>query len=146
MAHETTGKRNCSPLASSSNIIAACLPALQDQERRKWASPRSVRDGRQLHRCTCLPRRREPTGNNVAISIASSCPSPSYNRDSLQWIMVKQEDGQWTIQSVSGKRYLGFKNTPKDRTLIFGCEKPQLWDLEILSDSDAYDNVRVKYV
>ena len=60
--------------------------------------------------------------------------------------MVKQEDGQWTIQSVSGQRYIGFKNAPKDGTLILGCEKPQLWDIEVLTDSDAYDNVRVKYV
>lgn len=57
------------------------------------------------------------------------------------------EDGQWSIQSVSTqKRYIGFKNTPKDGTIVFGIDKPQLWDIEVLSDSDDYDNPRVRYV
>ena len=44
------------------------------------------------------------------------------------------------------KSFLGFKNTPKDGTIIFGVDKPQLWDIEILSDSDDHDNPRVRYV
>ena len=74
--------------------------------------------------------------------------SPSYNHDTLQWITEKEGDGQWTIQSLSTeKRYLGFKNTaPKDGTIIFGVDRPQLWDIEILSDSDDHDNPRVRYV
>ena len=79
---------------------------------------------------------------NVAISIAR----PSYNRDTLQWITEKQDDGQWTIQSISGQKYLGFEHIPNDGTPLFGLNKPQLWDIEVLSDSEDDDNLRVKYV
>src|ERR1700761_4433152 len=44
----------------------------------------------------------------------------SYDHDTLQWITEQKDDGQWTLQSLSThKRYLGFKNTPKDGTIIF---------------------------
>ena len=59
---------------------------------------------------------------------------------------MKQDDGQWTIQSVSGHKYIGFENTPKDGTRLVGLDKPQHWDIEVLSDSEDHDNLRVKYV
>ena len=64
----------------------------------------------------------------------------------LQWIPVKQDDGQWTIQSVSTeKSYVGFKDDPKDGTPLFGVNTPQLWDVEILPESEDHDNLRVRY-
>ena len=60
---------------------------------------------------------------------------------------MKQEDGQWTLQSVSTqKSYVGFKNTPKDGTPLFGINTSQSWDIEILEESEDHDNLRVRYV
>ena len=60
---------------------------------------------------------------------------------------MKQDDGQWTLQSVSTqKSYLGFKNTPKDGTPLFGINTPQSWDIEILEESEDHENPRVRYV
>ena len=72
-------------------------------------------------------------------------PQAYYN---LQWITERQDDdGQWTVRSVQHQKYLGIKNTtPEDGTLLEGLDKPHLWDIEILSDSEDHDNPRVKYV
>ena len=42
--------------------------------------------------------------------------------------------------------YLGFQNALKDGTPLDGLEKPQLWDIEVLPDSEDHDNPRVRYV
>jgi len=70
--------------------------------------------------------------------------SEVHGAENQQWITEKQDDGQWTLQSVSGQKYVGFENTPKDGTIVVGLDQPQLWDIEILSDSEDHDNLRVK--
>ncbi|KAI9436000.1 hypothetical protein H4582DRAFT_493983 [Lactarius indigo] len=50
------------------------------------------------------------------------------------WITKKQVNGQWTIQSVEHKKYLGVETTPKDGTHLVGLDQPQFWDIDILSD------------
>jgi hypothetical protein len=76
-----------------------------------------------------------------------ACPTSCDHDHALQWITVKQDDGQWTLQSVSTqKSYVGFKNTPKDGTPLFGINTPQLWDIEILVESEDHDNLRVRCV
>ena len=84
--------------------------------------------------------------NQQVTNITISIVCPSYNYDTLQWITEKQDDGQWTLQSPARQKYLGFENTPKDGTPLLGLDKPQLWDIEVLSDSEDYDNLSVKYV
>ncbi|KAF8264528.1 hypothetical protein EI94DRAFT_461062 [Lactarius quietus] len=70
---------------------------------------------------------------------------PPYTHNSLQWILEKQGDGQWTIQSLKYQKYLGFESTPKDGTPVVGLDRPRLWDIEILPDSEDHDNTRVKF-
>jgi hypothetical protein len=84
--------------------------------------------------------------NQQVTNITISIICPLYDHDSLQWITEKQDDGQWTIRSVRHQKYLGFDNTPDNGTPIVGIDKPRLWDIEILSDSEDDDNPRVKYV
>ena len=79
-----------------------------------------------------------------AFAILMACPS--YNNDTFQWITEKQDDGQWTIQSFKLQKYVGLENTPKNGTPLFGVDKPQRWDIEILADSDDHNNPRVRYV
>lgn len=81
----------------------------------------------------------------IGFAMLISCPS--YNHDTFQWITERQDDGQWTIRSFKFQKYvgLGFENTPKNGTPLFGVDKPQRWDIEILSDSDDHDNPRVRY-
>ncbi|KAH9161593.1 ricin B lectin domain-containing protein [Lactarius sanguifluus] len=67
-----------------------------------------------------------------------------HGADNQQWITERQDDGQWTIRSVGPQRYLGFEKTPEDRTPLVGLDGPQLWDIEVLSDSEDHDNPRVK--
>ncbi|KAI9448740.1 carbohydrate-binding module family 13 protein [Lactarius psammicola] len=67
-----------------------------------------------------------------------------HGSDNQQWITEKQDDGQWTIRSVRHQKYLGFESTPEDGTPLVGLDEPQLWDIEILSDSEDHDNPRVK--
>jgi len=62
-----------------------------------------------------------------------------------QWILDRQGDGQWTIRSVNGQRYLGFEGTPKDGTAAVGLDRPRLWDIEVLEDSEDHDYPRVKF-
>ncbi|KAN0133568.1 hypothetical protein V8E53_008736 [Lactarius tabidus] len=66
--------------------------------------------------------------------------------DNQQRILEKQDDGQWTIQSVRYNRYLGIENTsPQDGTRVVGLQKPRfLWDIELLPDSEDHDNTRVR--
>ena len=64
----------------------------------------------------------------------------------LQWIIEKQGDGQWTIRSVRDQEYVGFENEPDNGAAVVGVNKPQLWDIEILSESEDHDNPRVKYI
>ena len=73
---------------------------------------------------------------------------PFCNHDTLQWITEKQDDGQWTIRSVRDQKYLGFEDavTPDNGTPLVGLDKPQLWDIEILAESEDHDNPRVRYV
>ena len=77
-------------------------------------------------------------------AILMACPS--HNHDTFQWITEKQDDGQWTIQSFKFQKYVGFVNTPKDGTPLIGVDRPQRWDIEILSESEDHDNPRVRYV
>jgi hypothetical protein len=72
--------------------------------------------------------------------------SLSLRLDTLQWITERHDDGQWTIQSVEHQKYLGFVTTPKDGTPLDGINKPQLWDIEVLPDSEDHDNPRIRYV
>jgi hypothetical protein len=78
--------------------------------------------------------------------LPTSIARPSYNRNTVQWIIERQNDGEWAILSVDHQKYLGFENTPKDGTAILGLDKPYLWDIEIQSDSEEDDNTRVKCV
>ena len=64
----------------------------------------------------------------------------------LQWIPEQKEDGQWTLQSVRHHKYLGIESTPKNGTPLYALDEPQLWDIEILPESEDHDNPRVKYV
>ncbi|KAF8264535.1 hypothetical protein EI94DRAFT_1703161 [Lactarius quietus] len=66
--------------------------------------------------------------------------------DNQQWITEKQDDGQWTIRSVRHQKYLGFDCTPVNGipVQVVGLDKPQFWDIEILSESEDHDNPRVK--
>ena len=64
----------------------------------------------------------------------------------LQWIMERQDEGQWALRSVWTQKYLGFENTPKDGTPLDALDKPQHWDIEVLPGSEDHDNPRVKYV
>ncbi|KAF8264529.1 hypothetical protein EI94DRAFT_461207 [Lactarius quietus] len=66
--------------------------------------------------------------------------------DNQQWITEKHDDGQWTIRSVRYQEYIALDNTPENGTALFGLDKPQRWDIEILSESEDHDNPRVKYV
>ncbi|KAI9439142.1 hypothetical protein H4582DRAFT_119326 [Lactarius indigo] len=67
-----------------------------------------------------------------------------HGKDNQQWVTERQEDGQWTIRSVWRQKYLGFETTPEDGTPLVGLGEPQLWDIEVLSDSEDHDNPRVK--
>jgi len=60
--------------------------------------------------------------------------------ENQKWITERQDDGQWTIQSVQRQTYLGFENTPKDGTHLDGLDKPQLWDIEVLPDGLTGDD------
>jgi hypothetical protein len=71
---------------------------------------------------------------------------PPYNDYALQWVLDRQGDGQWTIRSVNSQKYLGFESTPKDGTAVVGLDRPRLWDIEVLEDSEDHDYPRVKYV
>ena len=64
----------------------------------------------------------------------------------LQWIIEKQDNGQWTIRSIRDQEYVGFENKPDNETAVVGVNKPQLWDIEILRESEDHDNPRVKYI
>ncbi|KAF8264527.1 hypothetical protein EI94DRAFT_461039 [Lactarius quietus] len=77
-----------------------------------------------------------------------NCPPPVHdtiNRDALQWILEKQGDGQWTVQSLRYRKYVGFESTPRDGTAVVGLDRPRLWDIEFLPDSEYHDNTRVKF-
>ncbi|KAF8264531.1 hypothetical protein EI94DRAFT_1805694 [Lactarius quietus] len=56
----------------------------------------------------------------------------------------KQDDGQWTLRSVKPQKYIAFENTPENGTALVGLDKTQLWDIEILSESEDHDNPRVR--
>ncbi|KAF8261982.1 hypothetical protein EI94DRAFT_1744743 [Lactarius quietus] len=67
-----------------------------------------------------------------------------HGKDNQQWITEKQDDGQWTIRSVRHQKYVGFDTIPDNGTVVVGLDKPQLWDIEILSESEDHDNPRVR--
>jgi hypothetical protein len=68
---------------------------------------------------------------------------PSYSRDTFQWIVERQNDGQWSIRSVKCLKYLGFEDTPKDGAPAVGLDKPHLWDIEIQPDGEDDDNTKL---
>ncbi|KAN0133574.1 Ricin B lectin domain containing protein [Lactarius tabidus] len=70
----------------------------------------------------------------------------SHGGDNQRWILDKKSDGQWTIRSVRLNKYLGFEDSPKDGTTLFGFQTPPfLWDIEILPDSEDHDDTRVRF-
>jgi hypothetical protein len=85
-------------------------------------------------------------GGNQQVNnlVVTSIACPSYDHDTLQWITERQDDGQWTVRSVRHHKYLGFESTLKDGAPLDGLDKPQLWDIEVLPDSEDHDNPRVK--
>jgi hypothetical protein len=85
-------------------------------------------------------------GGQQVSRLPTSIARPSYNRDTVQWIIERQNDVQWSIRSVMYQEYIGFENAPKDGTLLIGLDKPHLWDIEIQPDSEDDDNTRVRYV
>jgi hypothetical protein len=89
-----------------------------------------------------IARRTEPTGKpSPSIPIVSS----PYIQDAIQWILDRQDDGQWAIHTVHFQKYLGFESTPKDGTPVVGLDRPRLWDIEILPDSEDHDYTRIRY-
>ncbi|KAN0133559.1 carbohydrate-binding module family 13 protein [Lactarius tabidus] len=60
----------------------------------------------------------------------------SHGGENQQWILKKQDNGQWTIQSVRGQKYLGFEKIPGNGTPLVGLGKLQTWDIEILNCDD----------
>ncbi|KAN0132303.1 carbohydrate-binding module family 13 protein [Lactarius tabidus] len=62
----------------------------------------------------------------------------SHGGENQQWILKKQDNGQWTIQSVRAQKYLGFENSPGNGTPLVGLDKPQTWDIEILDVRPRY--------
>ncbi|KAF8264532.1 hypothetical protein EI94DRAFT_1738236 [Lactarius quietus] len=69
-----------------------------------------------------------------------------HGEDNQQWITEQQDDGQWTIRSISHQKYVAFENAPDNGTALVGVDKPQLWDIEFLPESEDHDNPRVKYI
>jgi len=84
--------------------------------------------------------------NQQVTTFATSITCASHNHDTLQWILEKQVNGQWTIQSVRAQKYLGFETTPDNGTLLVGLDEPQLWDIDILPDCKDSTKPSVKYV
>ena len=87
-----------------------------------------------------------PEGTNRYAAFPTPIGGIPYSRGALQWILERQDDGQLTIRTVSNQKYLGFESSPRDGTAVVGLDRPRLWDIEILSDSEYHDNTRVKYV
>lgn len=83
-------------------------------------------------------------GENQQVITFSISKLGTHNHDTLKWIPEEQDDGQWTIQSVTQK-YLGFEKVPENGTPLVGLDKPQSWEIEIL-DSDDPAKTNVKYV
>lgn len=79
----------------------------------------------------------------TAFTIFITCAS--YNHGTLQWITEEQDDGLWTIQSVSAQTYIGFENDLEDGTHLVALDKPQLWDIETLK-CDHPNKINIKYV
>jgi len=68
-----------------------------------------------------------------------------HGEDNQQWITEQQDDGQWTIRSINHQKYVAFENAPDNGTALVGVDKPQLWDIEFLPESEDHDNPRVKF-
>ncbi|KAH9041089.1 hypothetical protein EDB85DRAFT_1924198 [Lactarius pseudohatsudake] len=57
--------------------------------------------------------------------------------ENQQWVIEKQVNGQWTIQSVATggyQKYLCVERTPDNGTYLVGLDQPQSWDIEIQPD------------
>lgn len=81
-------------------------------------------------------------GENQQVITFSISKLGTHNHDTLKWIPEEQDDGQWTIQSVTQK-YLGFEKVLDNGTPLVGLDKPQSWEIEILdSDDPAKTNVK----
>jgi hypothetical protein len=78
---------------------------------------------------------------NINISITCT----SYDHNTIKWILQKQDDGQWTIQSVRSQQYLGFENIPGNGSPLVAVDKPQTWDIVIVNNDDPA-KTSVKYV
>lgn len=56
--------------------------------------------------------------------------------ENQQWVVEKQVNGQWTIQSVAAagkcQKFLCVERTPDNGTHLVGLDRPQFWDIEIL--------------
>ncbi|KAH8989169.1 hypothetical protein EDB86DRAFT_2808009 [Lactarius hatsudake] len=63
-----------------------------------------------------------------------------------QWIIERQVNNQYTIQSVGHHKYLGVEKTPGNGTHLVGLDKPQFWDIEIQPDSKDATKLSAKYV
>ncbi|KAI9448744.1 hypothetical protein BJY52DRAFT_1156294 [Lactarius psammicola] len=66
--------------------------------------------------------------------------------ENQQWITERQANGQWTIRSVEPSKYLGVETTPDNGTRLVGLDRPQFWDIEMLSDCKDPTKPSVKYV
>ncbi len=85
--------------------------------------------------------------NKYLVAAIPTSYSHSYNHDLLQWIIEQYDDNQWTVRSVRGQKYLGFETSaPQDGAPLVGLNRPRLWDIEFLPDSEDHDHPRVKYV
>ena len=91
---------------------------------------------------------RDEERQRVSRLPSSIAHHPSYTTAiTFQWIIERQNDSQWTIQSVKFQKYLGFENVPKDGSPVVCLDKPpHLWDIEIQPDCEEDDYTRVKYV
>lgn len=83
-------------------------------------------------------------GENQQVITFSISKLGTHNHDTPKWIPEEQDDGQWTIQSVTQK-YLGFEKVRTMEHLLSALDKPQSWEIEIL-DSDDPAKTNVKYV
>ena len=84
-------------------------------------------------------------GENQQVMTFDILKLGTHNRDTFKWIPEEQDDGQWTIQSVTAQKYLGFEKAPDDGTPLVGLDNPQTWEIEIL-DCDDPVKTNVKYV
>ncbi|KAH9035476.1 hypothetical protein EDB85DRAFT_1943540, partial [Lactarius pseudohatsudake] len=84
--------------------------------------------------------------NQQVTTLATWITCASHNHDTLQWIIERQVNDQYTIRSVGHHKYLGIEKTPGNGTHLVGLDKPQFWDIEIQPDSKDATKLSAKYV